>query len=326
MEHDGKSVGCSGQASVVTPAISVVMAVCNDAVRLPATLDSVLAQSERDFELIVVDDGSWDEVPAILAAYAARDGRIRVITQENRGLTHALIRGCSEARGDFIARQDNGDLSLPARFERSLAAFRERAERVLVGCEASFVGPEGEPLYSTSLASTDVQSRLRQAAPGEVAGPAHGTAIFRTVAYRRAGGYRPQFYFAQDIDLWIRLAGFGEVWIIPEILYETVVGVSSVSGRYRAQQVALLKIALALRDSLPAPGQQEALLDRASRLRPSHRKHPSRMQRAKALYFIGACLRRRGDRRALGYARRALRANPLHLRSWILLLRMSLIR
>ena len=300
--------------------ISVVMAVYNGADTLPATIESVLAQSERDFEFIIVDDGSRDDAPRILAAYAARDPRIRVVTQENQGLTRALIRGCAEARGTFIARQDNGDVSLPHRFERSLAAFAEGPERVLVGCEAAFVGPEGEPLYETNLAATDVQGKLRRASSHEIAGLAsHGTAMFRADAYHRAGGYRAEFYFAQDVDLWIRLAALGEVFIIPEVLYQTAVEVSSVSGRYRGQQIALVSLAIALRDA--APDEQPALLERARCLRPLRRKPPTRAQRAKALYFIGACLRRRGDRRALAYARRALRENPLHLRSWILLLR-----
>jgi glycosyltransferase involved in cell wall biosynthesis len=303
------------------PEVSVVMSVYNGAAQLPATLDSVLAQSEPDFELVIVDDGSRDEAPEILARYAARDPRIRIISQDNQGLTRALIRGCAEARGRFIARQDNGDLSLPNRLERSLAAFRERPERVLVGCETQFVGPEGEPLLATTLAPMDIQTKLRTARSGEFAGLTHGSAMFPAEAYRRAGGYRPQFYFAQDVDLWIRLASLGEVWIIPEILCEMVIAENTVSGRYRKQQLELLDIALALRDSSPSPEQQAALLDRASRLRPSGKKPPSGAERARALYFIAACLRRRGDRRALVYARRALRANPLHLRSWFLLLR-----
>lgn len=320
MEGDRAGLLRPGQASIVTPRISVVMAVYNGGATLAASIDSILGQTERDFEFIIVDDGSRDEAPAVLAAYAARDPRIRIVTQENQGLTRALIGGCAEARGKFIARQDNGDVSLPRRFERSLAAFRERPERVLVGCEAAFVGPEGELLYETHLAEVDVQAKLRTASARDIVGLAsHGTAMFRTDAYIRAGGYRAEFYFAQDIDLWIRLAAQGEVHIIPEILFQTAVEVSSVSGRYRDQQIELVKIAIALRDS-PAEA-APALLDRARRLRPTRKKPVTRAQRAKALYFIGACLRRRGDRRALAYARRALRENPLHVRSWILLLR-----
>ena len=83
-----------------TPAISVVMGVFNEAAVLAPTLDSILAQTERDFELIVVNDGSTDpRVGEILAEYARRDARLRVLTQANAGLTRALIAGCAAAQG-----------------------------------------------------------------------------------------------------------------------------------------------------------------------------------------------------------------------------------
>src|SRR4029077_2278949 len=98
-------------------AISVVMGVYNGASTLAPTLDSILAQTERDFECIVVDDGSTDGTPEILARYGSRDGRIRLIHQQNAGLTRALTAGCAAARGVYIARHDAGDLSDPRRFE-----------------------------------------------------------------------------------------------------------------------------------------------------------------------------------------------------------------
>src|SRR5438309_11131114 len=98
------------------PAISVVMGVYNGASTLAATLDSILGQTEGDFECIVVDDGSTDATAAVLDEYASRDPRIRVIRQANAGLTRALIAGCASARGTYIARHDAGDLSDARRF------------------------------------------------------------------------------------------------------------------------------------------------------------------------------------------------------------------
>ncbi len=83
--------------SDAVPEISIVMGVYNDARHLRAALDSVLSQQGVELELIAVDDGSTDESPAILAEAAARDPRVRVVVQENAGLTRALIRGCSLA-------------------------------------------------------------------------------------------------------------------------------------------------------------------------------------------------------------------------------------
>ena len=101
------------------PLISVVMSVFNDARHIAATLDSVLSQEDADLEFIVIDDGSTDETGQILDGYAVRDPRLRVVHQENSGLTCSLIRGCALARGKYIARQDGGgDVSLPGRLRR----------------------------------------------------------------------------------------------------------------------------------------------------------------------------------------------------------------
>src|SRR5258706_542650 len=128
-------------------AISVVMGVYNGASTLESTLDSILGQTERDFEFIVVDDGSTDATPAILEAYAARDSHIRVIRQENAGLTRALMAGCAAARGVYIARHDAGDLSHPRRFEIQKRALDADAGIVFASCATQFAGPELEPLY-----------------------------------------------------------------------------------------------------------------------------------------------------------------------------------
>ena len=90
------------------PLISVVMSVFNDAQHVATALDSVLSQEAVDLEFIVIDDGSTDGTGQILDGYAARDPRLRVIHQENSGLTRSLIRGCNQARGKYIARQDGG--------------------------------------------------------------------------------------------------------------------------------------------------------------------------------------------------------------------------
>ena len=91
------------------PRISVVMSVYNDERYLRQSMESILGQEGVDLELIVIDDGSTDESPTILDEYARQDSRIRLMRQENRGLTMALIRACADAKGEFVARQDAVD-------------------------------------------------------------------------------------------------------------------------------------------------------------------------------------------------------------------------
>src|SRR5215510_4713382 len=98
-----------------SPAVSVVMPVHNGADFLAAAVDSILAQTWRDFECIVVDDGSNDATPAILADYARADGRLRVVRIDHAGIVAALNRGLTEARAALIMRMDADDIALPER-------------------------------------------------------------------------------------------------------------------------------------------------------------------------------------------------------------------
>ena len=117
------------------PKISVVMSVYNGEEYLERAVRSVLAQSERDFELLAVNDCSTDESGNILDRLAREDERIRVLHNEtNLRLPASLNRAIGEARGEFIARMDADDLCLPERFERQLAFFAEHPETDLVSC------------------------------------------------------------------------------------------------------------------------------------------------------------------------------------------------
>src|SRR5687768_6396349 len=99
-----------------TPAVSCVMAAHSASRDLGEAIASILSQSLRDFELIIVDDGSTDSTSAILSQYARQDARIRLLSQETRGLTRSLIAGSARARGRYIARMDADDIAEADRF------------------------------------------------------------------------------------------------------------------------------------------------------------------------------------------------------------------
>jgi glycosyltransferase involved in cell wall biosynthesis len=320
MGGDGQGLDHGGQAPHVSPRISVVLPVFNGGDRLRETLHSLLGQGESDYELIVVDDGSTDGTASIIAEYAAADRRIRPLQQENKGITQALMRGCEAARAPLIARQDSGDVSRSERLERMIAFMDQRPGCVLAASEVAHTGPQGEVLYTTAHARRHLRDSLLHAPIGDIVGlPHHGAAVFRLEAYRRAGGYRPEFYFAQDLDLWIRMAAQGDVCVTDPVLYEARLDVAAISSLHRSEQVASARLALAIRDEPQEPARAE-LLRRAASIRP--RPSPrSRFRDAKALYFVAACLRKRNDPRWRGYASRAIRRSPWHMPSWLLLLR-----
>lgn len=292
------------------------MSVYNGAATLSETVDSILAQSESDFEFVIVNDGSDDGTGNILAEYAARDARIQVTTQPNAGLTAALVEACASARGEFIARQDCGDRSLPNRLERQLTLAREG--HVLVSCATQFVGPEGEKLYVARGIGSEVRDSLLHDTVRDILGIAgHGSAFFRRDAYLEAGGYRREFRLAQDLDLWIRLARVGTVAFVDDILYEVTWEPSGLSGRGPALQIATGELAIALRDA--PPERQPELLARVAEL--ANQRRPARpASTAPAHYFIASCLLAAGDPRWRKYARETVRKNPLHLRAWLKLL------
>ncbi|MDQ3279839.1 MAG: glycosyltransferase [Acidobacteriota bacterium] len=291
--------------------VSVVMSVYNGAASLAATLDSIVAQTMRDFELIAIDDGSTDVTPQILARYAAADPRIRVITQPNAGLTRALIRGCAEAGAPVIARHDCGDVSHPERLAKQLALLEQG--HVVTGTAARFVSHEGDTLYFARGDGDEVRHSLLHDDPVRIHGIVHATAMFRRDAYLAAGGYRAEFRTAQDLDLWIRLAPLGTFVVTEEVLYEALFDARSISGSSRESQVRLTEIAVALRDG----GDARTLLAEAAGVR---KGSITRGGEAAALYFIAKCLLDQKNTNGRRYLWRAVKRNPLHWRSWFWLL------
>jgi glycosyltransferase involved in cell wall biosynthesis len=194
------------------PRVSVVLPVRDGARFLRPALYSVLAQTLDDFELLVVDDGSTDETPEILAAVG--DERLRVLRQEPAGLVAALRRGLAEARAPYLARMDADDVSLPRRLERQLAALADGVG--LVGCGVERIDEAGRVLGSHVLPPDDAALRRRLLLRNPFA---HGSVVVRREALERAGGYRADYGANEDYDLWRRIARDWKLAAVPEILY-----------------------------------------------------------------------------------------------------------
>jgi hypothetical protein len=307
-------------------AVSVVMGVYNAESTLAQTLDSVLSQQGCEFEFIVVDDGSTDGTPAVLHERAAGDSRLKIIRQENLGLTRALVAGCAAARGEFIARQDAGDLSWPDRLRKQAAALRADRHIAFVSGATRFVDSDGDLLY-------EVRGSGRAARPTRIIDPAlphavvdgpssHPSVMFRRTHYEAAGGYRPQFYYGQDWDLWYRLAQRGAFQMLDDVLVTVCWRWGDISMFQRSTQQAYARLSLeCLRRRLR--GEPEAdLLAQAESLahaRPGAPVGPRQL--AAAAYFLGECLRRNGSSgKAAAHFARALRQNPLHLKAAVRLL------
>lgn len=295
------------------PLVSVVMSVFNGARYLRDAIESVLAQEGVDFEVVVVDDGSRDGSPEIVAELARHDERLRLVRQENSGLTKALARACSEARGRYIARQDDDDLSAPGRLAKQAAALEADAATAVAASWVDVIGPKGEFLIRTEYPSGGREGTQTVVSAG--CNPVHGSTMFRKAQYEAVGGYRPQFYFAQDADLWLRLADTGDFLFLPEVLYKFRVQDGSISTHNREAQRALHALAKECRGARRTGVDESPFLAEAARIRPAPGRS-TREGKGAASYFVGRALAANGDRRAISYLWQYVRQRPLSLKGW----------
>lgn len=184
------------------PRVTVLLPVYNAARYVGQAVHSVLSQTFADFELIVVDDASSDESPRIVQSFD--DPRIRFVRNDrNLGLTPTLNRGLALARGEFVARQDADDLSAPTRLEHQVAFLSSNAAVAVVGSWYTKIGENGELLGDRTLPTADAGIRWAMLSYCPMV---HSAAMFRRDAIVALGGYDERFAYAQDFDLWSRVA------------------------------------------------------------------------------------------------------------------------
>jgi glycosyltransferase involved in cell wall biosynthesis len=297
------------------------MGVYNDVARVQKAVASITEQTLRELELIVVDDGSHDGSAALLDRLAAQDPRVVVVHQENSGLTRALIRGCEMARGEYIARQDSDDWSHPQRLAEQVALLDQDRRVGFVSCATQYVGPGDEPLVVVRRAVDPVQA-TRGLLEGRQGPPAHGSVMFRASSYRDAGGYRSEFLFSQDSDLWLRMAGNAMIGYLPEIRYFHRKALDSTSGANRRFQARFAELGHACRrardqglDETPMLSEAAALGEELRSRRGGMPKEPS--GELAVAYLVGSQLAKNRDARARDYLWQVLRARPWHWKAWI---------
>lgn len=170
---------------------------------LAEAIESILGQTFGAFEFVIIDDGSTDASPTILADYASRDPRIRVVTQANAGIVAALNRGLAECRAPLVARMDADDVSEPDRLAAQTKVLRGDSDLVLLGTAIRLVAESGRPgpVVRGPACHDAIAETLQR---GNCI--AHPTVIMRRDAVMTAGGYREELRHAEDYDLWSRLA------------------------------------------------------------------------------------------------------------------------
>lgn len=203
------------------PEVSVIMPAYNAETFIREAIDSILAQSHRDFELIILDDGSKDATASIVQSYD--DPRIRLIQKDNEGVAATLNRGIGLAQGEFIWRHDADDISLPNKLHREISFLQDHPDCLLVATQVAFMTERSR------IAWNKKQPKDQWLGKGPFKWVAfedfdpfspitHGTALIRMKAFEKAGHYRTQFITSEDIDMWLRMMDFGPLAVLNDCL------------------------------------------------------------------------------------------------------------
>jgi glycosyltransferase involved in cell wall biosynthesis len=196
--------------------VSVVMPAYNAAKYIEEAIESILAQTLKEFELIVVDDGSTDNTREIIEGYARRDPRVRLLVNEtNLKLCRTANRGIEAATAPLIARMDADDWSYPNRLELQVRFMSEHPEVVISGGSMDVCDEKLQVINQRHypLTDKDIRKVMMRYSPFS-----HPTVIYRTEAIRKAGSYNPQLPFAEDYDMYFRIGRFGKFGNLPQIL------------------------------------------------------------------------------------------------------------
>ncbi len=276
------------------PRVTVLMAVYNGAAYLRQAIESILTQTFRDFEFLIINDGSTDDSRAIVASYG--DPRIRILdSSENIGLTRSLNRGLAAARGELIARQDADDVSHPTRLEKQVTFMDAEPEVVVVGAQARLINARGRTIRAYGWEKLQSDAGLRWQIMFDSAF-VHTSVMFRrSIVWGTEGGYDETFATSQDFELWSRLSRRNKLRNLPDVLVDLRQHPKSVSANNTEGKIAKIRAVLRanLRANLPDYPDVEEWMDLWIRLN-NQRVHTFRdnnlgilrhLLRIRAMYF-----------------------------------------
>jgi glycosyltransferase involved in cell wall biosynthesis len=190
--------------------ISVIMAVYNGERFLQEAIESVLAQTYKSFELVIVDDGSSDRTASILEQYAKLDPRVRVFHQANQGPAAARNMALSMTRNSLVAVMDADDRMLPNRVERQLAFYNENQDASVICSYSYIINSKGERI-GVSKNDLDVAAGIRELNPARFSEIVHPSVMMKKDDVMRLGGYNGGFTPIEDRELWGRLVTSGKL-------------------------------------------------------------------------------------------------------------------
>lgn len=197
-----------------TPKVSVILSAYNEEKYLTRSVQSILDQTFRDLEVILIDDGSTDSTWEIIKGF--QDSRVRPVKLDRSGLMKAVNRGLSMARGEYIARMDADDESLPDRIQKQVEFLDSHPDIAVVGTAYFKHDAMRNERYVRFEPTDDAEIRRSMALYIPIC---QGSVMVRGCVFEKIGGYDEDIPDAEDLDLWLRAAPYFRFANIPEPLY-----------------------------------------------------------------------------------------------------------
>lgn len=199
--------------------ISVLIPAYNSEKYLAETIESTLNQTFKEFELIIVNDGSTDNTRNIVEYYQSKDDRIKLINQENKGVQFARNAALYASKNDIIALLDSDDIMYPDRLEKQLKFLKSNLDVTVVSCLAHYINADGKIVWKNYTEIYTIEDCKRFLKNGRGIYCLNSGAMFWKAPVMKIGAYRPQITSCEDTDLWNRLAENGYYTVVmPEVL------------------------------------------------------------------------------------------------------------
>ncbi len=225
--------------------ISIVVSVYNADKTITNMIDSVLNQTYKNFELILINDGSTDNSLNIIKQYYKEDSRIVIIDKENSGLTKSLNIGLKKAQGKYIARLDADDVWLPSKLQKQVAFLEDNIEYALLGTAYNEIDDNGKVIYNKQrtrrlFSYADIIGNIEKLNPFF-----HSSVLFRRELLETIGFYNEKFQYTQDYEYWIRIVSKNKAANLPEILASRRYGENMISiSKEKEQRLYAIKAKL----------------------------------------------------------------------------------
>lgn len=220
----------------MSPRVSIILPVYNGADCVSNSIDSVLAQTYKDFELIVVNDCSTDNTWEILQEYAGRDSRVKAYTNEvNKKLPRTLNAGFEHATGEYLTWTSDDNMYRPEAIERMVKFLDDNSDCAMVYTDMTLVNELGD----------EIKEEIKVAAPakglriGSVCGACF---MYRSSVAKQVGEYNPDLFLAEDFDYWVRISEASTIMPLHENLYIYRLQPASLSGSLKWERIKAQKL------------------------------------------------------------------------------------